>query len=119
MNTAVLGLDTSNYRTSVALVNEDGEILLNFRELLPVPPGERGLRQNEAVFAHLRQLAATEESLRKAAGGSIGAVAASTAPRDGADSYMPVFMADGRCDGSAFYRNNASAGASGRSKGRK
>ena len=104
MNTAVLGLDTSNYRTSVALVNEDGEILLNFRELLPVPPGERGLRQNEAVFAHLRQLAATEESLRKAAGGSIGAVAASTAPRDGADSYMPVFMA-----GASFGRLTAAA----------
>lgn len=104
MNTAVLGLDTSNYRTSVALVNEDGEILLNFRELLPVPPGERGLRQNEAVFVHLWQLAATEESLRKAAGGLIGAVAASTAPRDGADSYMPVFMA-----GASFGRLTAAA----------
>ena len=94
MSSTVLGLDTSNYRTSVALVSETGEILLNYRKLLPVPPGERGLRQNEAVFAHLRQLSAAEDQLRRAAGGTVAAVAASTAPRDGTDSYMPVFMAE-------------------------
>ena len=93
MSRTVLGLDTSNYRTSVALVSEEGEILLNYRELLPVPAGERGLRQNEAVFAHLRQLAAAEDRMRQASGGTVAAVAASTAPRDGEDSYMPVFMA--------------------------
>ncbi len=105
MNRAVLGLDTSNYRTSIALVSEDGEILLNIRELLPVPSGERGLRQNEAVFAHLKQLSATENALRRAAAGKlVVAVAASTAPRDGADSYMPVFMA-----GASFGRLTAAA----------
>ena len=93
MNRTILGLDTSNYRTSVALVSEEGKILLNFRELLPVPSGMRGLRQNEAVFAHIRQLSTAEEQLRKAAEGSLAAVAASTAPRDGEDSYMPVFLA--------------------------
>ena len=36
MNPVVLGLDTSNYRTSMALVSWEGEILLNLRELLPV-----------------------------------------------------------------------------------
>ena len=41
MTRTVLGIDTSNYRTSVALVSERREILLNFRKLLPVPPGER------------------------------------------------------------------------------
>ena len=104
MSRTVLGLDTSNYRTSVALVSEEGEILLNLRELLPVPAGERGLRQNEAVFAHLRQLSAAEAALRRAAGGTVAAVAASTAPRDGADSYMPVFMA-----GASFGRLAAAA----------
>lgn len=104
MTRTVLGIDTSNYRTSVALVSERREILLNFRKLLPVPPGERGLRQNEAVYAHLRQLSGAAEELKQAAAGSIAAVAASTAPRDGADSYMPVFTA-----GASFARLAAAA----------
>ena len=91
---AVIGFDTSNYRTSVAAVTLDGEILVNHRELLPVANGERGLRQSEAVFAHIRQLRNCEAQLRVAMDGrEIAAVAASTKPRDGEDSYMPVFQA--------------------------
>ena len=91
---AVIGFDTSNYRTSVAAVTLDGEILVNHRELLPVPDGERGLRQSDAVFAHIRQLRNSEDALRTALkGAQIAAVAASTKPRDGEDSYMPVFQA--------------------------
>ncbi len=104
MSRCILGLDTSNYRTSVALVSENGEILLNARELLPVPAGERGLRQNEAVFAHLRQLSAFADLLRPALQGTVAAVAASTAPRDGTESYMPVFLA-----GASFGRLTAAA----------
>ncbi len=104
MNGTVLGIDTSNYRTSLALVSEEGEILLNIRELLPVPTGERGLRQSEAVFAHLRQLSAAADQLRRVSRGSIAAVAASTAPRDGTESYMPVFVA-----GASFGRLTAAA----------
>ena len=89
----VIGFDTSNYRTSVAAVTLDGEILVNHRELLPVTSGERGLRQSDAVFAHIRQLRNSEEALREALNGSrIAAVAASTRPRDGETSYMPVFQ---------------------------
>ena len=47
---AVIGFDTSNYRTSAAVVTLDGEILADYRELLPVSEGERGLRQSEAVL---------------------------------------------------------------------
>ena len=90
----VIGFDTSNYRTSVAAVTLDGEILVNHRELLPVPEGERGLRQSDAVFAHIRQLRNCEEALRDSLKGTwIAAVAASTKPRDGGESYMPVFQA--------------------------
>ena len=90
----VIGFDTSNYRTSVAAVTLDGEILVNHRELLPVSDGERGLRQSEAVFAHIRQLRNCEDELRTALSDrEIAAVAASTKPRDGEDSYMPVFQA--------------------------
>ena len=89
----IIGFDTSNYRTSVAAVTLDGEILVNHRELLPVSDGERGLRQSEAVFAHIRQLRNSEESLRNALHGArIAAAAASTKPRDGKESYMPVFQ---------------------------
>jgi len=94
MTGAVVGFDTSNYRTSVAAVSPEGEILLNFRELLPVQPGERGLRQSEAVFAHLKGLRAAEAMLRNGLRGTpILAVAASTRPRDREESYMPVFQA--------------------------
>ena len=90
---AVIGFDTSNYRTSVAAVTLDGEILVNHRELLPVTDGERGLRQSDAVFAHIRQLRNSEAALREALhGADIAAVAASTKPRDGEASYMPVFQ---------------------------
>lgn len=90
----VIGFDTSNYRTSVAAVTLDGEILVNHRELLPVSDGERGLRQSDAVFAHIRQLRNCEGQLRAALGGRrIAAAAASTKPRDGEASYMPVFQA--------------------------
>lgn len=91
---AVIGFDTSNYRTSVAAVTLDGEILTDFRELLPVSEGERGLRQSEAVFAHIRQMRDCGEMLRsKADEIQIVAAAASTKPRDGEESYMPVFQA--------------------------
>ena len=67
----VIGFDTSNYRTSVAAVTLDGEILVNHRELLPVSNGERGLRQSDAVFAHIRQLRDSESALREAMKGEL------------------------------------------------
>ena len=85
-----LGLDTSNYTTSAALCSSHGEILQS-RRLLPVKTGERGLRQSEAVFAHVRQLAEQVESVMKAASEPLSCVCASVSPRDGEDSYMPVF----------------------------
>ena len=90
---AVIGLDTSNYRTSVAAVSDSGEILLNDRELLPVAAGERGLRQSDAVFAHLKRFNTMREYfLPEHEEYRIVAVAASAAPRDGEASYMPVFQ---------------------------
>lgn len=89
---AVLGLDTSCYVTSLALVDEAGGVLLNGRTPLPIPPRERGLRQSKAVFAHVRQLPALfQEHAPLLASLQVTAVAASTAPRPGPDSYMPVF----------------------------
>ncbi len=88
----VLGFDTSCYTTSAAAVDETGRVLGSERMLLPVEQGQRGLRQSEAVFAHVRQMPSVMERLSPlTAGQPVVAVAASSAPRQGEDSYMPVF----------------------------
>ena len=84
-----LGLDTSCYTTSAALCFQDASPV-QFRRLLPVPKGERGLRQSEAVFAHVRQIDSVLLPLLDAAPEPISCVCASVSPRDGEDSYMPV-----------------------------
>ncbi|NLI21302.1 MAG: hypothetical protein GX418_07140 [Clostridiales bacterium] len=87
-----LGFDTSCYTTSVAAVDETGTVVAFQRMLLPVRSGQRGLRQSEAVFAHVRQLPLLASRVAEALGtAGICAVAASCAPREGSDSYMPVF----------------------------
>ncbi len=93
MKSIVIGFDTSNYRTSSAAVTVEGEILMNSRLLLPVETGERGLRQSEAVFAHLKQMRKVVEPLRSAVkNGRVVAVCVSTKPRNSEESYMPVFQ---------------------------
>ena len=86
----VLGLDTSNYTTSAALF--DGAVGENLGRLLEVRPGERGLRQSEALFQHVKRLPQIlEELLRESP--DIRAVGASTRPRAVEGSYMPCFLA--------------------------
>ena len=90
---ACLGLDTSNYTTSTALLLPDGA-LLEERRLLPVADGARGLRQADALFLHNRQLPELMEALfARAPGTAVGAVGVSAAPRDAEGSYMPCFLA--------------------------
>lgn len=89
---AFLGFDTSCYTTSAAAVDEEGKVLASERLLLPVAKGQRGLRQSEAVFVHVRQMPQVMERLAPALRGrEIAAVCASNAPRDEEESYMPVF----------------------------
>lgn len=87
-----LGLDTSNYTTSLAVF--DGERGENVGRLLDVPAGNLGLRQSDALFQHVKHLPALFETLR--AQGllrEIATVAASTRPRAVEGSYMPCFLA--------------------------
>lgn len=88
---AALGIDTSAYTTSVALLSLDGTLLAEERAVLTVAAGERGLRQSEAVFQHVRNLPVLLEQVMGERSPAIAAVAASTAPRPVPDSYMPVF----------------------------
>lgn len=89
---AVLGLDTSNYTTSVAVF--DGRSGCNAGKLLDVRPGELGLRQSDALFQHVKRLPSLFEQLRETGYcESIEAVGASTRPRAVEGSYMPCFLA--------------------------
>ena len=88
-----LGIDTSNYKTSVAVVDRDGKILFNHQEFLDVKHGERGLRQSDAFFQHVNRLPEPLESALAEYREQIGIVAVSTRPRPVEGSYMPVFMA--------------------------
>ncbi len=90
----VLGFDTSCYTTSCALVSLEGQVLVSVRLPLEVALGDRGLRQSEAVFKHLRQIPqAFRQALDQAGRPAVGAVCVSAAPTDRAGSYMPVFVA--------------------------
>lgn len=92
MTRVVIGLDTSCYTTSAAAVTVEGQVVASCRRLLPVKEGERGLRQSEAVFIHVRQLPGRLEELGQAIRGmEIAAVCVSSRPRDEEESYMPVF----------------------------
>ena len=55
MPEVTLGIDTSCYTTSVAFAS-DGRIVYSNRRLLRVEKGQRGLRQSEAVFQHVKAL---------------------------------------------------------------
>ena len=88
---SVIGIDTSNYTTSIAYF--DGIGGENCSKLLPVRQGELGLRQSDAVFAHIKSLPELSGRLfshvRKE---KITAVGVSTRPRAVEGSYMPCFM---------------------------
>ena len=91
---AVLGVDTSCYTTSAALVTLDGRLLAAHRRLLEVGEGERGLQQSQGLFQHVRNLPQIIGSvMADAPQAEICAVCASTRPRPAEESYMPVFRA--------------------------
>ena len=87
----VIGIDTSNYTTSIAFFNgEGGE---NCSRLLPVKQGELGLRQSDAVFAHIKSLPELSGRLFSHVRlDNIAGVGVSTRPRAVEGSYMPCFM---------------------------
>ena len=115
-----LGIDTSCYTTSVAIMNEDGELIGEARQILSVKPGHCGLQQSEMVFQHTRNLprlveaavgqalgvaqavSASGEAKDEGSGGLVGlakagyelaAIGVSGYPRPLENSYMPAFLA--------------------------
>ena len=86
----VIGIDTSNYTTSIAFF--DGTEGENCSKLLPVKAGELGLRQSDAVFAHIKSLPELSGRLFSRVREEIRAVGVSTRPRAVEGSYMPCFL---------------------------
>lgn len=88
-----LGLDTSNYTTSAAVYDSATGLIRQEKMLLPVKPGEAGLRQSDAVFHHTRQLPQVVEALLcDMADRQFAAIGVSTRPRGVDGSYMPCFL---------------------------
>ena len=86
-----LGIDTSNYTTSVAMF--DGTTGRNCSRLLDVKPGELGLRQSDALFSHVKRLPELFASLLAESDWKPDAIGVSTRPRAVEGSYMPCFLA--------------------------
>lgn len=89
-----LGIDTSNYTTSVCLYDDADNVVVQKRKLLPVSKGELGLRQSDAVFHHTQQLPTLVEELFSESycdKSQIKAIGASFTPRKMLGSYMPCF----------------------------
>ncbi|MGN1420089.1 MAG: peptidase M22 [Eubacterium sp.] len=84
-----LGIDTSNYTTSLALL--DGSDVIQEKKLLCVKKGEKGLRQSEALFQHTVNLPQLIDKLEFS--GKLDAVGVSFRPRNLDGSYMPCFLA--------------------------
>lgn len=89
-----LGIDTSNYTTSLALYDGKSGQIQQKKKLLPVKEGALGLRQSDALFHHVKQLPDLAQALFAEVGErKIAAIGVSTQPRRRDDSYMPCFLA--------------------------
>ena len=90
-----LGIDTSNYATSLAVFDADaGEVVCDCKKFLPVKAGQLGLRQSDALFHHTAALPELMQKINDTVPLSkIQAVAVSEKPRPVQGSYMPCFLA--------------------------
>lgn len=86
-----LGIDTSNYTTSIALINNCGQVLFDKRIVLTVKPGELGLRQSDAFYQHVMNLPGLFFELQQVDLKAIQSIGVSCRPRNIEGSYMPVF----------------------------
>ncbi len=88
-----LGIDTSNYKTSVALYDSETQNYISKTEFLKVESGSLGLRQSDALFQHVKTLGIMLEKLFGDEKIDICAIGVSVKPRSVEGSYMPCFLA--------------------------
>lgn len=92
-NDLFLGIDTSNYTTSVAVVDGDGSLIANLKRPLTVKEGACGLRQSDALFLHTVNLPDILDEAREYLPVPPRAIGVSARPRNVDGSYMPCFLA--------------------------
>lgn len=88
-----MGIDTSCYTTSVALIYRAGQLAGEARKILDVKEGRCGLQQSEMVFQHTRNLPMLMESVFSSGDYKIIGIGVSGYPRPLEGSYMPAFLA--------------------------
>lgn len=90
-----LGIDTSNYATSLAVYNHTTkEVVCDLKRFLPVKQGECGLRQSDAIFHHTQVLPLMlTELFSQFDASQVTAIGVSERPRPIDSSYMPCFSA--------------------------
>ena len=90
-----LGIDTSNYATSMAVVDTGRmEVVCAKKVFLQVPKGQCGLRQSDAVFQHTKTLPLLFNEVKEAGALSqVETIGVSVRPRPVEGSYMPCFLA--------------------------
>ena len=95
MKRIYLGIDTSCYTTSVALMDEAGQLLGEARQILSVKPGRCGLQQSEMVFQHTRNLPRLMEE-------AVGQVLGSVKTGDGSTANGVAVEEDGAANTSGL-----------------
>ena len=88
-----LGIDTSCYTTSAALIDREGVLVAEARKILDVKEGRCGLQQSEMVFQHTRNLPVLIENIFSKGDYKIVGIGVSGYPRPIEGSYMPAFLA--------------------------
>ncbi|HEY4544476.1 MAG TPA: hypothetical protein VIG40_07500, partial [Tissierellaceae bacterium] len=91
-NNFFLGIDTSCYTTSIGLVDENNNILYDKKKVLDVDYNKIGLRQQDALFQHMRNLPCLLKEIDNEYFDKIKYISVSNKPRNIKDSYMPVFL---------------------------
>jgi len=87
-----LGIDTSNYMTSICFMDEQRKVIFEKRKLLEVKSGDTGLQQSQAVFQHVKNLPVLFQQATNLSDYTLSAIAVSRAPRPAEGSYMPAFL---------------------------
>ena len=95
MKRIYLGIDTSCYTTSVALMDEAGQLLGEARQILSVKLGRCGLQQSEMVFQHTRNLPRLMEE-------AVGQVWGSAKTGDGSSANGVAVEEDGTANASGL-----------------
>lgn len=89
-----LGIDTSCYTTSIALIDQNNKLIHDCRIVLEIKEGAQGIRQSDAFYQHIRNMDDIFERIFVDIDtANLVSIGVSSKPRSVVGSYMPVFNA--------------------------